>query len=152
MNSDQILAKLVRGDHDSEALLAQLGAANPFCTVEYSRAMQALGREVWIVGLQSRPSGWDAALGCVKKGRLSVELEFPSLPAIAQDTRFWEVVDRLCERAGVTDVIANSFGSPPLVLPPLRGESARAQVCPIPCHPHSAPAHRQSATSGLCGR
>jgi hypothetical protein len=125
MNSDQMLAEFVRGDRDHEELLTRLGEANPFCTVEYAKAMQALGREVWIVGLQSKPSVWDAALGCIRKGRLSVELEFPSSPAIARDLRFWEVVDRLCERAGVTDLIADSFGSTPFELPTLRGELSR---------------------------
>lgn len=125
MNRDHILIKLVPGNRDSEVLLAQLGAANPFCTVEYGRAMQTLGREVWIVGLQSGPCGVDGALGCVRKGRLSIELEFPSLPVIARDIRFWEVVDRLCQRAGVTDIIAGSFNSTPFELPTLRGEVSR---------------------------
>lgn len=125
MNSDRILEKLVRGDRNSEALLARLGAANPLCTVGYGRALQALGREVWIVGLRSEPSNWDATLCCIKRGRLSVELEFPSLPTIARDTQFWEVVDRLCERAGVTDIVAGSFNSTPFELPTLRGEMSR---------------------------
>ena len=125
MNSDPILEKLVRGDRDSEALLDPLGEANPLCTVGYGRAMQALGREVWIVGLQSEQSSRDATLCCLQRGRLSVELEFPSLPTIARDAQFWEVVDRLCERTGVTDIVAGSFNSTPFELPTLRGERSR---------------------------
>jgi len=125
MKSDQLLAELIRGDPSHEEMLARLGKSNPFCTLGYARAMQALGREVWIVGLQSNPSEWEAGLGFITKGRLSVELEFPSAPAIAHDSRFWEVVDRLCKRAGVTDLVAGSFGSTPFDLPTLRGEISR---------------------------
>src|ERR1039458_4204023 len=121
MNSDPILTRFA-GDRGSEVLLTRPGAANPFCTAEYGRAMQALRRDVWIVGLQSGPCCEGVALACVTKRRLTRELEFPSLPPIARDTRFWEVVDRLCKRASITDIIAGSFGSTPFELPTLRGE------------------------------
>lgn len=125
MDYEQILTQLTRGDSETEALLAHVGAANPFCTVEYGRAMQALGREVWVVALKSSATEEDGALACLRKGRLSVELEFPSLPAIARDVRFWDVVDRLCRKIGVTDIVAASFGSPSFELPALRGELSR---------------------------
>lgn len=124
MSGHEILAKVAAGDRNVEALLTRLGTANPFSSVEYGRAMQAIGRDVWIVGLEST-SQEGATLACLKKGRLAVELELPSLPMVARDTRFWEVVDRLCGLVGVTDIIAGSFGSTPFELPPLRGELSR---------------------------
>jgi hypothetical protein len=86
--------------------------------------MQALGREVWIVGLQSR-FGDEATLGCIRRGKMFTELEFPSLPVIAQDKRFWDVVERLCKQCKVTDLIADSYCSLPFELPALPGEVNR---------------------------
>lgn len=122
---EEILTRLAPGDHENKELLTQLGLTNPFCTVEYARAMQTLGREACVVGLRLEPIQDNATLAFVKKGLLSVELEFVSLPRVAQDPSFWEVVDQLCKRCGVTDIIAGSFGSVSFELPTLHGELSR---------------------------
>src|ERR1700693_6186440 len=122
MDGEEILVEFVSGGRAGEEMLAQVGVANPFCAIEYARAIQSLGREVWIAGLRTGASGADVALGFISRGRLNAELEFPSLPVIAGDTRFWDVVYRLCERAGVTDIVAGTFGSPAFNLPTLCGK------------------------------
>ncbi len=126
MPPDQILIKFLRGARAGEELLAQSGIQNPFATLEYATAMNAAGYEVWIVGLRSAPQLDQVALALVTRGRLSVELELPSLPRAAQDPAFWSVVDDLCRQAGVTDVLAESYNSMPFQLPPLSGEVDRS--------------------------
>ncbi len=125
MSTTSILTKLASGDRSSEELLTQSSRANPFCTVQYAQAMQSLGRDVWLVGVRSDSSNPDVTLGCIKRGRLSVELEFISLPACAASGEFWRAVDQLCRQAGVSDLVAATFNSPSFELPPLRGELSR---------------------------
>jgi RimJ/RimL family protein N-acetyltransferase len=106
-------------------LLVRFGKSNPFCTPQYVRAMQALGNEVWIVGFPEHTSHPGVAVACVRRGRLQVVLDMPSLPATAQHADFWAAVDLLTCSLGVTDLVAGTFGSPHFTLPPLRGEVSR---------------------------
>ena len=64
--------------------LSCVSDANPFCTPEYAKAMQAGGRDVWIIGIETK-DGPDAALALIRRGRLSTELEIESTPRSASE-------------------------------------------------------------------
>ena len=121
MTTNAILARF--GTNDAGALLSRAGDANPFCTPEYAQAMQVIGRDVWIIGIE-RKDGPDAALALIRRGRLSTELEIESTPGAAGED-FWEQVRALCKRCKVTDLVVGSFASRPFTLPALDGEIAR---------------------------
>lgn len=118
-----ILARFANGASDAGALLTQAGVDNPFCTPEYARAMQAMGRDVWIIGIETT-GGRDAALALIRRGRLSTELEIESMPRVASDD-FWRQVRNLCKRCKVTDLVLGSISSRPFQLPALAGETTR---------------------------
>ncbi|HEX4749643.1 MAG TPA: GNAT family N-acetyltransferase [Bryobacteraceae bacterium] len=126
MEREPILAPLESCGPELEDLLRRASVANPFSTIEYGRAVQASGREVWIVGLTGDGTEANVTLGLIKTGRLSTEVELPSLPPVASDPEFWAVVDQLCRKRGVTDLVAESYGSAPFDLPPLRAETSRS--------------------------
>jgi hypothetical protein len=110
----------------ASALLCRAAADNPFCTPEYAKAMQTIGRDVWIIGGSETRNGADAALALIRRGRFSTELEIESTPRGASTTEsFWEQVRTLCKRCKVTDLVVGSFGSQPFTLPPFDGEIAR---------------------------
>ena len=106
-------------------LLNRIGKSNPFYTLEFARAMQALGREVWTIRSAEEISPAGVALGFVRRGRLSAELEFVSMPTAAGSVEFWDEVNRLAKREGITDITAGSFASCEFELPKLPGEVSR---------------------------
>ena len=118
-----ILARLANSTNDVCALLARAAVSNPFCTPEYAQAMQASGRSVWIIGIETT-DGPDVALALIRRGRLFTELEIESTPRAAGED-FWEQVRNLCKRCNVTDLVVGSFASRPFTLPTLDGEIAR---------------------------
>lgn len=118
-----ILAQFADSTNDTSALLSCVSDANPFCTAEYAKAMQAGGRDVWIIVIETK-DGPDAALALIRRGRLSTELEIESTPRSASED-FWQQVRSLCKRCKVTDLVVGSFASGPFTLPTLEGEIAR---------------------------
>jgi hypothetical protein len=86
--------------------------------------MRAQGWEPWIFAIETQDR-MSATLALIKQGKLSAELELPSLPEIASQGRFWEVVHQLCRRRNITDLVASTFASSPFTLPPLTGEISR---------------------------
>jgi hypothetical protein len=97
---------------DVSLLFSHVGEHSPFLTPHFAGAIQSLGREVWVIGSPDQNAPTELALGFVKRGRLSVELEFYSAPAVVGDPRFWQAVETVCRQADVTDIILGSFGSP----------------------------------------
>jgi len=79
-----ILAQFADSTNDTSALLSCVSDANPFCTAEYAKAMQAGGRDVWIIVIETK-DGPDAALALIRRGRLSTELEIESTPRSASE-------------------------------------------------------------------
>src|SRR4051812_47119991 len=116
--------RLVAFDSETKRLLNESGKDNPFFTLEFVHAMQALGREIWTIRPRGETPG-DIAVGFIKRGKLSVELEFVSLPAAAGRAEFWDAVTALCKKEAVTDITAGTFGSPEFEFPPLTGEISR---------------------------
>ena len=117
--------RLIVSDAETKCVLDSFGKENPFFTFEFVRAMNALGREIWVIRSRVEASSGDIALGFIKRGRLSVELEFVSLPPLAARSEFWDAVMAFCKSMGVTDIVASTFGSAEFELPPLSGETAR---------------------------
>jgi RimJ/RimL family protein N-acetyltransferase len=122
--TNAILAPFANPAGGADALLCRASAANPFCTPEYAKAMQTMGRDVWIIAIETN-NGADATLALIRRGRLSTELEIESTPRAASCEDFWEQIRNLCKRCKVTDLVVSSFGSQPFTLPPLNGEIAR---------------------------
>jgi lipid II:glycine glycyltransferase (peptidoglycan interpeptide bridge formation enzyme) len=100
---------------------------NPFCTDAYVAAMEMLGYETWIVGTKTDGGVQDAAIGLLRRGRVSAALEFVSLPPSASQEDFWSAIYADCKRLKVTNLIAGTFGSSPFQLPGLVGEFSRTQ-------------------------
>jgi hypothetical protein len=98
---------------------------NPFRTDPYIHALQQLGFECWVLGIRTHGTVNDAAVAAIKRGRLGARLEIPSLPRAAQTVMFWDGVYALSRRLGITDLVAETFGSPHLEVPLLKGETAR---------------------------
>ena len=102
-------------------------ANHPFCTDAYAIAMRQLGYECWALGIRADGAARDAAIGVVRRGRVSATLEISSLPAAARESLFWDGVYALSRHLRITDLVAGTFGSPGFVMPPLRGEIFRKE-------------------------
>lgn len=105
--------------------LSQLCPANPFCTPAYLQAMRAGGTRVWrlAVGDQNTLSG-----GCfcyLQAGRFNRSLIIPSLPAVAVESVFWEGLLNHIRTMKVSRLEVNSYFSPPVTIPVLKGETRR---------------------------
>lgn len=109
------------------AELAPIEPRHPFCTEAYVAAMHKLGYQSWLLGMRVEGVLQDAAIALLKRRRISVTFEIPSLPAAAQEQDFWNGVYSLCRQLHVTDLVAGTFGSPKFELPPLHGEYSRTQ-------------------------
>jgi hypothetical protein len=113
----------------SEELLAQVAAlapANPFSTPAYARAKRDLGLRAWVLGLR-RAVEWRAAcVAFVRRGRWACSLEVESLPGLSEGAEpFWDGLLGFCRRQRIGQADLGTFASPPGVIPPLRGETAR---------------------------
>jgi hypothetical protein len=102
---------------------------NPFRTDRYIQAMSQLGYECWILGTRTNSTVSDATVAAVKRGRLGARMEIPSLPGAAQSAVFWDGVYALSKQLGITDLLAETFGSPLLEVPTLKGETTRKNRC-----------------------
>jgi hypothetical protein len=98
---------------------------NPFCTDAYIAAMEMLGYQPWVIGTQVDGRIQDAAIALLRRGRISVTLEFVSLPSSAAHQDFWNSIYTECRLLKVTNLIAGTFASPPFKLPCLAGEYLR---------------------------
>jgi hypothetical protein len=141
---------------DVSLLFSHVGEHSPFLTPHFAGAIQSLGREVWVIGSPDQNAPTELALGFVKRGRLSVELEFYSAPAVVGDPRFWQAVETVCRQADVTDIILGSFGSPAFQLPLYAGEVSRQKrhefILPlrdIDLASQLSPKHKQNVKKAL---
>lgn len=132
--------RLIVSDAETKCVLDSFGKENPFFTFEFVRAMNALGREIWVIRSRVEASSGDIALGFIKRGRLSVELEFVSLPPLAARSEFWDAVMAFCKSMGVTDIVASTFGSAEFELPAIRRDRtmASSRVCTVPARSRSS--------------
>lgn len=90
-------------------------AGSPFATAEYVLAMDRLSYEPWIV---LDRDGTPMCAAFVLKGRIGGHLLVPSLPVVSASSDFWESVEAFATRQGVTDVVLQTFASPPGVEAP----------------------------------
>ena len=125
MNNAYLYRRVVQWDAETIDLLDRLGKDNPFFTAGFARAMQALGREIWIISSQGDEVLAGSALGFVCRQKLAAELEFVSIPMAARSSEFWRTVESLVGRERITDITVSSFASPEFELPPLPGEVSR---------------------------
>jgi hypothetical protein len=105
--------------------LAAHAPQNPFCTPGYFRAMQRLGAEPWIAGLKQGERRLSAAGVFLRRGRLNTTAGIASLPAAASTEEYWAGLLRFSSAHGVTQIEADSYASPSLTIPALRGETHR---------------------------
>ncbi|MBV9082568.1 MAG: GNAT family N-acetyltransferase [Acidobacteriaceae bacterium] len=112
---------------DLSQAIEQHGATNPFCTAGYVRAMTELGHEAWMAGLRHNSEIAGLSPAFVKCGRLSRVLEMPSLCAGASEPQFWDGLLGFCERLKISDLLLDTFNSPPVEIPHLKGELDRKQ-------------------------
>lgn len=109
--------------------LADLYPASPFHAPAYCRARQRLGSAPLLVGLADA-GRWLAGCPAFLNGRLPFQaFEIPSLvPGLDGDGTpgsFWREVARWCRRRLVARLVVDSYGSPPVVVPALPGETSR---------------------------
>lgn len=111
------------------ATIVRLVPANPFCTKSYAEAMRAAGTQAWLLGTTQAGRLVSGCYGYLTAGRLNRVLRIPSLPHMAPDDAFWDGLVRFCASHGVTCLELNSFASPAVRIPPLRGEVERQDRC-----------------------
>jgi hypothetical protein len=111
------------------AAMMRLAPANPFCTKSYAEAMRAAGAQAWLLGTTRGGRLDSGCYGYLTAGRLNRVLRIPSVPRMAPDDAFWGGLLRFCASHGVTCLELNSFASPPVRIPPLRGEVERQDRC-----------------------
>jgi hypothetical protein len=87
--------------------------------------MEVLGCQTWVIGTQVDGSAQHAAIALLRRGRISITLEFDSLPPSAAQQYFWNTVYSECRLLKVTNLIAGTVASPPFQLPCLVGEYSR---------------------------
>lgn len=104
---------------------ANLDPVNPFVTPEYVAARQQLGEQALVFGLESDGSLIAACPGFLKSGRLSSEVEIPSIASLPQDSPFWEGLRGWCRSQHVWDLHVNSFGSRTGQIPAIAVEASR---------------------------
>lgn len=104
--------------------LEYLSPQNPFATITYAKAMQALGWQAWILG----ECGDLLQTGCLaflRRGRLNTALEIPSFPRLKDPPAFVEGLRAFCRGSGVTRLQINTFASPPVTIPTISGDEVR---------------------------
>ena len=105
--------------------LEQHSPENPFCTVGYVQSIQEMGSEPWVVGLSEDGRWRTASVVFLKKGRLNRSAEFTSLPSAAGSAEYWLDFFRFCAEHDITQIQADTYASPAVEVPPLKGETSR---------------------------
>jgi len=104
--------------------LSALEPRNPFCTWAYASAMHALGARPWLLCWKDGDRLVAGCLGFLRIGRLNRSLEIASLPCLAPDM-FWTELIKFCHRTRVNQLSVGSFASPRAEIPSLPGETGR---------------------------
>lgn len=116
---------VVSPSRDRMHALEQSCPANPFCTAAYARARSLLG-ETPVLFTVSGGSGTAVSFyGFLRRARIGHWLEIPSTPALDRWPAFADGLTRFCSDNGVKQLELNTYGSPTLALPPIRGERRR---------------------------
>lgn len=100
-------------------------ADNPFLTVQYLRSQRSLGRDGWLLAVESADAMEAAALCFLERGRLRRTLTIPSVPPVAPDSPFWSGVRAFVAEHRVTDLELSTFASPESRIPEWPGETER---------------------------
>lgn len=100
-------------------------ADNPFLTVQYLRSQRSLGRDGWLLSVDSADTMEAAALCFLERGRLRRTLTIPSVPAVAAGSPFWNGVRAYVAEHRVTDLELSTFASPESRIPEWPGETER---------------------------
>lgn len=90
-----------------------------FCTPQFAAAQEQLGRKTFLFKFIDKDGNTLGCLGFLKKGRLSAELDLPSLPIVEEDSEFWSELLQFCKKRGVWDLSVRSFH--PITIPNLGG-------------------------------
>lgn len=104
--------------------LEDLSPQNPFATIAYAKATQALGWQAWILG-ECADLLQTGCLAFLRRGRLNTSLEIPSFPKLRDPPIFAEGLRDFCRGSGVTRLEINTFASPPVTIPTICGDEVR---------------------------
>lgn len=99
--------------------------SNPFCTAAYARSRSALGETPILFTVSDDRAGEASFYGFLSRARIGRWLEIPSTPGLSRLPAFAEGLTRFCSANGVIQLQVNSYASPTLTLPSVRGEVRR---------------------------
>jgi hypothetical protein len=111
------------------ARFAATARTNPFRSPAYLAYRASIGFEPWIFYLDRDGDMATACSAFMKSGRLGRFLEIPSLPTQVDGTSFWNGLLAFCRKAGVTDLLVNTFASLEPTIPVLAKETWRKRRC-----------------------
>jgi len=109
-------------------LIEQIAASdptNPFRTAEYVSATEHLGAQTCLIGLWEGSEPVSGCFGFLTDSGLRRRLSIPSLPSIPNPQLFWKGLLQLCRKLKVWRLETNTYGSPAVEVPQLRGELNR---------------------------
>jgi hypothetical protein len=107
------------------AEVAALDPYNPFYTLAYARAREAVDSKSWLLSVREDGRIAVGCLGFLKTGRLNRSLEIPSLPCATAADVFWKGLLGFCRQQRVSELVAHSFASSNVAIPKIPGETGR---------------------------
>src|SRR5690242_17149429 len=96
--------------------------SNPFCTPEFFSVMGRRGFGAWLLGMREGEHLMSACGGFVKSGKLNRRMEIVSLSFPTPGLLFWTGILKFCSTRAITHLELQTFGSPALEIPSLKGE------------------------------
>jgi hypothetical protein len=100
-------------------------ADNPFLTAQYLKSQRSLGRDAWLLSVESADAMDAAALCFLERGRIRRTLTIPSVPPVTAESPFWNGVRAYVAEHRVTDLELSTFASPESRIPEWPGETER---------------------------
>lgn len=105
----------VQGPSDDEcAVLEALAPEIPYYTKAYRDALQASGRDVWLLGAESDTGLTTGCLAEVQSGRIGRRVHIQSTPGEAPPA-FWRGLSEYCGKHGVSRLSLGSVGTTPAI-------------------------------------
>ena len=98
---------------------------NPFHTYAYIASRQALGEQAVMLMLEDSGQFIAGSAGFMRSGRMSTQMEITSAPAVPASNPFWEGLHTWCRSQRIWDLHISTFGSKPVGIPQMAGETAR---------------------------
>lgn len=111
--------KILHGTLPAHDKNIRAGLQNPFYTAEYMDYRRRQGFIPWLLNNSENNQQEIDCIAFMKKGRLRISLEIPSMPNIATDNPFWKNLRIFCYRQGISSLSINSFNSPGGIIPDL---------------------------------